>query len=164
MTRCAPFPSSNRFVCCDPYRCLPSFAPMFNCRGKQKKNTTRNARDSTFFEIFPAAPLRLSRSGGRGRRALFELRSSLRVVQAVRAFAQPPSDRLGRRYPEGTAQWGGLLLGYLFLAKQEKVTSCRATPGKVKAIHITYIDAPSNSLVWLMQDLALLDPDPAGTV
>ncbi len=29
------------------------------------------------------------------------------------------------------ADWGRLLFGYFFLAKQEKVTSCRATPDGV---------------------------------
>ena len=56
----------------------------------QAKTNTRNARDSRFFEIPPSAPLRLSRAGGRGRRAPFELRSSLWVVQAVRASCAAP--------------------------------------------------------------------------
>jgi hypothetical protein len=30
-----------------------------------------------------------------------------------------------------TANWGRLLFGYFFLARQEKVTCCRATPGEV---------------------------------
>ena len=30
---------------------------------------------------------------------------------------------------EEVADWGRLLLGYFFLAKQEKVTSCRSTTG-----------------------------------
>ena len=116
------------------------------CPGKartgQDKTNTRNARDSTFFEISPAAPLRLSRSGGRYRRALFELRSSLRFVQAARASCAAPSERFRRRYPEGAAQWGGLLLGYLFLATQEKVTSRRATPGKPCSSDTRRIGAP----------------------
>ena len=34
-----------------------------------------------------------------------------------------------RREPEGRRTWGRLFLGYFLLAKQKKVTSCRATPG-----------------------------------
>jgi hypothetical protein len=32
----------------------------------------------------------------------------------------------------GAANLGGLLFGYIFLAAQEKVTSCRAAPGHTK--------------------------------
>ena len=110
-------------------------------RTGQDKTNTRNARDSRFFEISPSAPLRLNWAGGRGRRALFELRSSLRFVQAVRAFAQPPSDRLRRRNPEGAARRGGLLLGYLFLVTQENVTSRRATPGEPYSSDARRLDA-----------------------
>jgi hypothetical protein len=33
--------------------------------------------------------------------------------------------------PEGMADWGRLFFGYFHLAKQKKVTSCRATPDGV---------------------------------
>jgi len=32
---------------------------------------------------------------------------------------------------EEVADWGRLLLGYFFLAKQEKVTSCQSATGEV---------------------------------
>jgi len=40
-----------------------------------------------------------------------------------------PSSNAGN--PEGMADWGRLFLGYFLLAKQKKVTSCRATPDEV---------------------------------
>jgi hypothetical protein len=33
--------------------------------------------------------------------------------------------------PEGAGRWGRLFFGYFLLAKQKKVTSCRATPDDV---------------------------------
>ena len=45
--------------------------------------------------------------------------------------AQPRLLAAGRGYPAGAVNLGRLLLGYFFLATQEKVTSCRATPDEV---------------------------------
>ena len=43
--------------------------------------------------------------------------------------AQPRLLAADRWYPAGAANRGRLFLGYFLLAKQKKVTSCRATPG-----------------------------------
>jgi hypothetical protein len=45
--------------------------------------------------------------------------------------AQPRLLATVRGYPAGAVNRGRLLFGYFFLATQEKVTSCRATPGGV---------------------------------
>jgi len=43
--------------------------------------------------------------------------------------AQPPDQSSNAENPEGMADRGRLFFGYFILAKQKKVTSCRATPG-----------------------------------
>ena len=45
--------------------------------------------------------------------------------------AQPRLLAADRGYPAGAVNRGRLFLGYFLLAKQKKVTSCRATPGEV---------------------------------
>jgi hypothetical protein len=59
--------------------------------------------------------------------------------------AQPPDQTSNAGNLEEVADWGRLFFGYFILAKQKKVTSCRATPGEVVfkppdacKIHITH--------------------------
>ncbi len=117
------------------------------CPGKartdQNKNTTRNVRDFAFFEI----PLLrrfvwAGQAGGVGEHCSSSA-AACGLCKLSGRVAQPPSEWRGRRYPEGTAQWGGLLLGYLFLATQEKATSHRATPGKLCSSDTSRIGMPS---------------------
>jgi len=44
---------------------------------------------------------------------------------------QPPDQSSNAGNPEGMTDWGRLFFGYFLLAKQKKVTSCRAAPGEV---------------------------------
>jgi hypothetical protein len=44
---------------------------------------------------------------------------------------QPPGQSSNAGNLEEVADWGRLFFGYFLLAKQKKVTSCRAAPGEV---------------------------------
>jgi hypothetical protein len=44
---------------------------------------------------------------------------------------QPPDQTSNAGNLEEVADWGRLFFGYFLLAKQKKVTSCRAAPGEV---------------------------------
>ncbi|OHC83210.1 MAG: hypothetical protein A3J87_02780 [Sideroxydans sp. RIFOXYB12_FULL_59_6] len=68
-----------------------------------------------------------ARTSGGVRRALFEHVAAQRIVRV----AQPRSFVTERGNPEGAVNRGRLLFGYFFLAKQEKVICCRATPDDV---------------------------------
>jgi len=88
-----------------------------------------------WFKVFDfSSPVRrldqLQGSGGLGEHC-----SSPAVGRGVCAppgrVAQPRLLAADRGNPVGAANRGRLLFGYFFLAKQEKVISCRATPGGV---------------------------------
>src|SRR3989338_2990195 len=50
------------------------------------------------------------------------------LFERVARVPQPPDQSSNAGNRAAAANWGRLLFGYFFLAKQEKVTSCRATP------------------------------------
>jgi len=77
---------------------------------------------------FPLSPVRRldqTQTGGGVRRALFERVAAQRIVRV----AQPRTFASGRGNREAAANRGRLFFGYFLLAKQKKVTCCRATPG-----------------------------------
>jgi len=53
---------------------------------------------------------------------------SLVMFERVARVPQPPDQSSNAGYRAAAANRGRLLFGYFFLATQEKVTSCRATP------------------------------------
>jgi len=55
-------------------------------------------------------------------------KSLVMFEDAVRV-PQPPDQSSNAGYRAGAANRGRLFFGYFILAKQKKVTSCRATPG-----------------------------------
>jgi len=77
--------------------------------------------------LSPVRRLDQTQTSGGVRRALFEHVAAQRIVRV----AQPRSFVTERGNPEGAVNRGRLLFGYFFLAKQEKVTCCRATPDGV---------------------------------
>ena len=68
------------------------------------------------------------KTSGEVGRALFVHVDAQRIVRV----AQPRSFVTGRGNPAGAENQGRLFLGYLLLAKQKKVTCCRATPGGIR--------------------------------
>ena len=50
-----------------------------------------------------------------------------------------------RGHPAGAGNRGRLLFGYFILAKQEKVTSCRATPGGVDLFAVIHGSIPDET-------------------
>src|SRR5271165_5908527 len=46
-------------------------------------------------------------------------------------FRSRPHGRVPQGSPKGRRTWGRLFFGYFLLAKQKKVTCCRAAPGEV---------------------------------
>ena len=77
---------------------------------------------------FPLSPVRRldqTQTGGGVRRALFEHVAAQRIVRV----AQPRTFASDRGNREAAANRGRLFFGYFILAKQKKVTCCRAIPG-----------------------------------
>ena len=89
--------------------------------------TTRPPYEPTVlgFAFLPLIRHRVAQAGQGILTNMFEHVAAQRIVRV----AQPRSFVADRGYPAAAANRGRLFFGYLLLAKQKKVTSCRATPG-----------------------------------
>ena len=79
-----------------------------------------------------------------------ELGSSRRALSEREArVAQPPSLARNGGNPNGAARQGALLFGYLFLGKQEKVTSWRSATANFKLTSAQYRTSPACTVFLL---------------
>ena len=90
-------------------------------KGKRVRSTPKTAFDLISLE----RRLGQMQTSGDVRRALFEHVAAQRIVRV----AQPRTFASDRGNREAAANRGRLFFGYFLLAKQKKVTCCRATPG-----------------------------------
>src|ERR1700684_4478137 len=107
-------------------------------KGEEKKSPTeatspspsgKNAEKRACFDVASGAPVRPPRNGDHagevGEDCLRPRRGRV---------PQPPAWSSTAGQPEGPVHRGRLFFGHFLLAKQKKVTSCRATPGDLKFV------------------------------